>query len=59
MSARAATPEQVARALVRAAVREPRVAYVAWADRLRVLISLLAPGLADWALGRAFEWEGR
>ena len=57
MSARAATPEQVARVLVRAAVREPRVAYVSWADRLRVLFSLLAPGLADWALGRAFEWE--
>jgi short-subunit dehydrogenase len=57
VSARAATPEQVARALVRAAVREPRVAYVSWADRLRVLFSLLAPGLADWALARAFEWE--
>jgi short-subunit dehydrogenase len=57
VSARAATPEQVARALVRAAVREPRVAYVSLADRLRVLFSLLAPGLADWALGRAFEWE--
>jgi short-subunit dehydrogenase len=57
VSARAATPEQVARALVRAAVREPRVAYVSWADRLRVLVSLLAPGLADWVLGRAFEWE--
>jgi serine 3-dehydrogenase (NADP+) len=56
--ARAATPEQVARALVRAAAREPRVAYVTWADRLRVLFSLIAPGLADWALGRAFEWEG-
>jgi short-subunit dehydrogenase len=58
VSARAATPEQVARALVRAAVREPRVAYVSWADRLRVLTSLLVPSLADWMLGRAFEWEG-
>jgi NAD(P)-dependent dehydrogenase (short-subunit alcohol dehydrogenase family) len=57
VNARAATPEQVARALVRAAVREPRVAYVSWADRVRVLVSLLAPGLADWALGRAFEWD--
>ena len=57
VSARAATPEQVARALVRAAIREPRVVYVSWADRLRVLFSLLAPGLADWVLGRAFKWE--
>ena len=58
VSARGATPEQVARALVRAAVREPRVVYVSWADRLRVLFSLLAPGLTDLLLGRAFEWEG-
>jgi short-subunit dehydrogenase len=57
VSARAATPEQVAHTLVRAAVREPRVAYVAWADRLRVLFSLLAPGLTDTLLGQAFEWE--
>jgi short-subunit dehydrogenase len=59
MSARAATPEQVALAIVRAARREPRVAYVSWADRLRVLLSLLAPALADRALGSAFEWQER
>ncbi|MBK9714501.1 MAG: SDR family NAD(P)-dependent oxidoreductase [Kouleothrix sp.] len=57
VSARAATPEQVARALVRAARREPRVAYVSPTDRLTVLISLLAPRLADWLLGRSFRWE--
>jgi short-subunit dehydrogenase len=59
MSTRAATPEQVALALVRAAQREPRIVYVSWADRLRVLLSLLVPGLADRALARAFEWQGR
>jgi short-subunit dehydrogenase len=57
VSARAATPEQVAQAIVRAAEREPRVAYVAWSDRLTVLGSLLAPRLADWMLGRAFSWQ--
>jgi serine 3-dehydrogenase (NADP+) len=54
---RAATPEQVARAVLRAAIHEPRVAYVSWADRLRVLAGLLLPRLADRMLGRAFEWE--
>jgi serine 3-dehydrogenase (NADP+) len=57
VSSRAATPEQVSQALVRAAAREPRVAYVAWADRLTVLLSLLAPRLADRMLARAFQWE--
>src|SRR4051794_2793879 len=36
VSARAATPEQAARAILKAAVREPRVAYISWADRLTV-----------------------
>jgi short-subunit dehydrogenase len=57
VSARAATPEQVARAILKAAVREPRVAYISWADRLTVAFSLLAPTLTDWMLGRAFEWR--
>jgi serine 3-dehydrogenase (NADP+) len=59
VSTRAATPEQVALAIVRAARRETRIAYVAWADRLRVLVSLLAPGLTDWTLAQAFSWEKR
>jgi len=57
VSARAATPEQVARTILKAAAREPRVAYVSLADRLTVAFSLLAPHLADWMLGRAFEWR--
>jgi short-subunit dehydrogenase len=58
VSARAATPEQVAQAILRAAVREPRIAYVSRADRLMVLVSLAAPRLADWMLARSFQWEG-
>ncbi len=57
VSARAASPEQVAQAILRAAIHEPRVAYVSWSDRLTVLASLLAPRLADWLLGRSFGWE--
>jgi NAD(P)-dependent dehydrogenase (short-subunit alcohol dehydrogenase family) len=57
VSGRSATPAQVAHAIVRAAQREPRVAYVSLADRLQVLVSLLTPRLADWLLARAFRWE--
>ena len=57
INARTATPEQVARAILKAAVREPRVAYVSLADRLTLAFSLLAPQLTDWMLGRAFEWR--
>jgi short-subunit dehydrogenase len=57
VTARAATPEQVARAILKAAVREPRVAYVRSADRLALAFSLLAPQLTDWMLGRAFKWK--
>ena len=57
VNTRAATPEQVARAILKAAVREPRVAYVSLADRLALTFSLLAPQLTDWILGRAFEWR--
>jgi short-subunit dehydrogenase len=58
MSARAATAEQVARAILRAAIHEPRVQYVALADRLMIGFSLLAPRLTDWMLRRAISWEG-
>lgn len=57
VNSRAATPEQVARAILKAAVREPRVAYVSLSNRLTVAFSLLAPQLTDWMLGRAFEWR--
>ena len=58
VSSRAASADQVAQAIVRAAVREPRVAYVSWSDRLTVLLSLLAPRLADRLLARSFAWQG-
>lgn len=56
-STSAATPAQVAEALLRAAKREPRVAYTRRADQLTVWLSLLAPRLADWTLGRSFRWQ--
>jgi short-subunit dehydrogenase len=57
VNARAATPEQVGQAILRAAIHEPRVQYVTLADRLRIGFSLIAPRLTDWMLGRAFSWE--
>jgi short-subunit dehydrogenase len=56
---RGVPPEAVAAAMLRAARREPRVAYVTLRDRLQVLLAALAPGVADWALGRAFSWEDK
>jgi short-subunit dehydrogenase len=56
---RGVPPERVAQAILRAARREPRVAYVSLADRLMVLGGLLLPGLADIALGRAFGWQNQ
>lgn len=50
-------PERVAETILRAARRQPRVAYVAWRDRLTLLLAALAPGIADWALARSFSWE--
>jgi short-subunit dehydrogenase len=57
VTARAASPEQVARAILKAAVREPRVAYVSLTDQLTLAFSLLAPRLTDLMLGRAFAWR--
>jgi short-subunit dehydrogenase len=50
-------PEQVAQAILRAAIREPRIAYVRLLDRLIVWFGLLAPGLTDRLLGRSFGWQ--
>ncbi|WP_298821683.1 SDR family NAD(P)-dependent oxidoreductase [Chloroflexus sp.] len=50
-------PEAVARAILRAARTEPRLAYVSWIDRLALLAGRLAPGLIDAVLARAFGWE--
>lgn len=57
MQVRAVTPEQVAQAIVWAAIREPRVAYVSVWDRLAMMASLLTPRLTDWLLARSFSWE--
>ena len=55
---RGVPPERVAAAILRAAVRQPRVAYVRLSDRIVVWTSLLAPGLADRVLGRIISWRG-
>ncbi len=50
-------PEQVATALVRAAHREPRVAYVRLADRLALWAAALAPALVESLLARSITWD--
>lgn len=52
-------PEVVAQVLLRAARREPRVAFVTLGDRLRLAFAALLPGLAERALATAFSWEER
>jgi short-subunit dehydrogenase len=54
---RAATPEQVARAIIRAARDEPRVAYVSTRDKLIAWAGVLLPSLADRLLARSFAWQ--
>jgi short-subunit dehydrogenase len=54
---RGVPPERVAAAILRAARREPRVAYVSWRERLTVLVGVLAPGLTDRILAKTFTWE--
>lgn len=50
-------PALVAQTLVAAAQREPREAYVTRADRIRLWLASLAPGLTEMALARAFQWK--
>lgn len=50
-------PELVAQAILRAARREPRLAYVRAADRLALWAAALLPALVERALGRAISWE--
>jgi uncharacterized Fe-S cluster-containing radical SAM superfamily enzyme len=47
----------VARALLRAARREPRVAYVTLSDRLLLLVAALVPALIERGLARFTVWE--
>ncbi len=54
---RGVSPDRVARALLRAARREPRVAYVTLADRLQIMLSRLAPWLVEPMLARTFSWH--
>lgn len=56
---RGVPPEAVAATILRAAHREPRLAYVTPADRLALWAAALLPGLAERALSRAISWEDR
>jgi serine 3-dehydrogenase (NADP+) len=54
---RGASPATVARAILRAAEREPRVAYTSWRDRLLVWSGVLFGGLTDRLLADSFTWQ--
>lgn len=56
-SPRGVAPDVVARAVLRAAHKEPRVAYVSLQDRLQVLLATVAPRLTERVLAHAFTWE--
>ncbi len=57
VSNKGVSPDVVALALLRAARREPRVAYVSLRDRLQVALAALAPSLVDRVLARSFSWD--
>jgi short-subunit dehydrogenase len=54
---RGVPPEAVARALLRAAHHEPRIAYVTIGDRLQLLLAALVPALTERLLARLVAWE--
>jgi short-subunit dehydrogenase len=54
---RGIAPEQVAQSILRAAQREPRVAYASLRDLLTVWAGLLFPSLTDRILAKGFAWE--
>jgi short-subunit dehydrogenase len=54
---RGVPPEAVARALLRAAHAEPRIAYVTIGDRLQLLLATLAPALTERVFARLVAWE--
>ena len=51
-------PAAVARTILRAARREPRLAYVTLGDRLGVWVARLLPGVVERMLSRMITWEG-
>jgi len=57
VSSRGVPPEAAARALLRAARKEPRTAYVTLGDRLSLLAARLLPGPVEALLARAITWE--
>lgn len=55
---RGVPPETVARAILRAARREPRLAYVTIGDRLGVWLARLLPAMVERVLSRTITWDG-
>ncbi len=49
--------EVVARVLLRAAHKEPRIVYVTKRDRMQVLVAMLAPSLKERILTWSYRWE--
>ena len=54
---RGVPPAAVARTILRAARREPRLAYVTLGDRLGVWFAGVLPGVVEHVLSRAILWE--
>lgn len=57
LTPRGVPPERVAQTLVRAAHREPRVAYVTLGDRVQLLVAALLPGLVERVVPWFFNWS--
>jgi short-subunit dehydrogenase len=55
---RGVPPDAVARCIVRAAHREPRIAYVSLGDRLALIAAMLLPAVVERTLARAIGWQG-
>jgi short-subunit dehydrogenase len=55
---RGVPPEAVAAAILRAARREPRLAYVTVGDRLGVVLARFLPGVVERVLARTITWDG-
>jgi short-subunit dehydrogenase len=57
LQSRGVPPELVARTLLRAARREPRLAYVTVADRIGLIAAQWLPGPIELLLARTISWE--
>ena len=54
---RGISPHAVATVVLRTLTRHPRISYTRWQDRMLLLASALAPGVADKLLHRMIRWR--